>query len=298
MSLQVVAWAIEHQDLPADQRTGRILPSAKLCLIALANHASRDGTDSFPSIDTICWYTGLSERAAQYALRALEDHGTITKTPDPLVRASKIKDPRKRPQSYDIAAFDAPTGHPQGCEVGTPRGAKSAPHSPDQGCKISNDFAPEPVLDPVHRKPEPTKPSVTADAATPRDDPQPPLIPDTSQTRDPTPDPRPPDLAAAWEQFWHVYPRKVAKIAARRAWDKAVEQADPDLLIAGARRYADQQADPMRRPFTKHPATWLRGGCWDDEPEPDRPPNGHVPYQDRGTDDDYVRAARTGSVFW
>ena len=40
---------------------------------------------------------------------------------------------------------------------------------------------------------------------------------------------------------------------------------DPELPIAGAQRYAGERAgeDPK---FTKHPATWLRGGCWEDEP--------------------------------
>lgn len=134
MSIQVLGWALEYQDLPLDNRTGRPSPSAKLVLIALANHADRDGANCFPSVDTICWYTGLSERAVQYTLRELENHGTIRKTPNPLVLEVKVGDPRKRPQSYDIvpsaatgaAPHDVPKRRSRGAKSTGSRGAKSA----------------------------------------------------------------------------------------------------------------------------------------------------------------------------
>jgi hypothetical protein len=69
----------------------------------------------------------------------------------------------------------------------------------------------------------------------------------------------------AFEQFWREYPRKVAKEAAKRAWAAAIKRGTtPAALIAGAQRYAieRQGQDPK---FTKHPATWLNGGCWMDE---------------------------------
>ena len=70
--------------------------------------------------------------------------------------------------------------------------------------------------------------------------------------------------ADAFAEFWDVYPKKVAKQAAERAWAKAVKAADPSVIIDGARRYARvrERADPK---YTKHPATWLNGGCWADE---------------------------------
>jgi len=35
--------------------------------------------------------------------------------------------------------------------------------------------------------------------------------------------------------------------------------------IAGAQRYAvERQGQPPK--YTKHPATWLNGGCWEDDP--------------------------------
>lgn len=77
------------------------------------------------------------------------------------------------------------------------------------------------------------------------------------------------DTADAFDQFWKIYPRKVAKQAARRSWDRVVRSVSPAVIIRGAARYAREQAPPDRAQFTKHPATWLNGGCWDDEPAPE-----------------------------
>lgn len=72
---------------------------------------------------------------------------------------------------------------------------------------------------------------------------------------------------------WYMaYPRKEARAAAERAYVKARKRATAETLLAGATRYA---ADPNRvGEFTKLPATWLNGGCWDDEPLPPRRGNG------------------------
>lgn len=71
-------------------------------------------------------------------------------------------------------------------------------------------------------------------------------------------------------QFWKAYPVKKAKGAAFKAW-KRIPASEYHAVIAGATFYA---ADPNREHrFTKHPATWLNGRCWEDEtPEPNRVP--------------------------
>lgn len=71
-----------------------------------------------------------------------------------------------------------------------------------------------------------------------------------------------------FDAFWSIYPRKVAKQAALKAWEKALQVADAQTITEGARRYAD---DPNRHPsYTAHPATWLNAHRWDDEPLPPR----------------------------
>jgi Helix-turn-helix domain len=75
-----------------------------------------------------------------------------------------------------------------------------------------------------------------------------------------------PELGDSFREFWGVYPRRVAKEAARKAHAAAIKRgADPETLIATAQRYAGERAGQDPR-YTKHPATWLNGGCWEDEP--------------------------------
>jgi hypothetical protein len=72
-----------------------------------------------------------------------------------------------------------------------------------------------------------------------------------------------------FEEFWKVYPRKVAKGAARKAWDK-INLKEADAIIAGATRFAN---DPNRdETYTPHPATWLNSERWTDEPLPPKKP--------------------------
>jgi hypothetical protein len=77
----------------------------------------------------------------------------------------------------------------------------------------------------------------------------------------------------SFDDFWHIFPRRVAKLAAKRAWDKALKHFPEVEILDGAKRYAVERGheDPK---FTKHPSTWLNGGCWMDDPganaQPDR----------------------------
>lgn len=72
----------------------------------------------------------------------------------------------------------------------------------------------------------------------------------------------------AFDVFWEVYPRHVAKKAAERAWAVACKNTDPQTIIEGAKRYRDDSGrDPQ---YTAHPATWLNNERWLDDPMPIR----------------------------
>lgn len=87
------------------------------------------------------------------------------------------------------------------------------------------------------------------------------------------------DPLSRFDEFWSVYPRKTAKGQARKAWPAAVRKATAETIIKGAMRYRD---DPNRSDrFTKHPATWLNGECWEDPPEVARSENGNGPVPDQ-----------------
>lgn len=64
-----------------------------------------------------------------------------------------------------------------------------------------------------------------------------------------------------FNEFWNVYPKKVDKRVALRAFQKALKRADYDTIMAGAKAYRD---DANRKPeFTKNPATWLNADAWE-----------------------------------
>jgi hypothetical protein len=71
VSWQAVKAVLDHSDA-----TG----PARMALIILAESANADGTNAYPSIDTIAHRMRRSERAAQYALRRLEADGEIAAT--------------------------------------------------------------------------------------------------------------------------------------------------------------------------------------------------------------------------
>jgi hypothetical protein len=75
-------------------------------------------------------------------------------------------------------------------------------------------------------------------------------------------------------EFWRLYPRKIGKGAAERAWPRAVQEANGDwqLIVAGVQDALDFQRIDMREGgrFCPHASKWLNGKRWLDglEPEP------------------------------
>lgn len=95
-------------------------------------------------------------------------------------------------------------------------------------------------------------------------------------------------MTEEFQAFWDKYPRRVAKAAAIKAFDKAVlEGADPEAIINGARLYAahvSQNDTPLR--YVKIPTTFLNQGCWEDEYEL------NIPKQSVLSDREALRLAR------
>lgn len=106
--------------------------------------------------------------------------------------------------------------------------------------------------------------------------------PKPQQTSSPEPEPEPePDTTSLevvltrenpnekfFELFWEVWPKRVGKADARRAWAKAVKKADPESIVSAATAYAASPYKPELQ-FIPMPATWLNGERWlDDQPQP------------------------------
>ena len=71
------------------------------------------------------------------------------------------------------------------------------------------------------------------------------------------------EYAAAFEDFWLLYPRRVAKKDAKAAWAK-MREADrrASLVACVAWRRVWSMSEPEYLPY---PATWLNGERWEDE---------------------------------
>lgn len=91
--------------------------------------------------------------------------------------------------------------------------------------------------------------------------PSPPMINKSSTPLSP-----PPKISPAeplFDEFWQVYPRKVGKGAARKAFRHAATRAENcRAIIDGAKRFAATKPDPQ---FTPHPTSWLNADRWLDE---------------------------------
>lgn len=68
------------------------------------------------------------------------------------------------------------------------------------------------------------------------------------------------DRAPSFEEFWLLYPRKVGRGDAQKAWLKAIKKTEPRLIMSGAWRLANTPGLDIQ--FTPHPSTWLNGERW------------------------------------
>lgn len=110
---------------------------------------------------------------------------------------------------------------------------------------------------------------------TPQDNYPPPSIPPPipNPTHQDTSPPHAPD--AGFSRFWSAYPRKVAKRAALRIWNR-LKLTDPTvcgIIQDIERRVRSGEWDESRIEFVPHPSTYLNQRRWEDET-----PTKHDPY--------------------
>ncbi|UVK62583.1 helix-turn-helix DNA binding domain protein [Arthrobacter phage TaylorSipht] len=206
-------------------------PISHLVLIGLADHADDYGRNARPSVGLLADYARCSMRSVQRKLRTLEDCGLIW--PGDQRSVEHLRSDR-RPVVYDLALYGVTVSHAakNGVTENAGRGAKLDQTGCQAGPNGATRLADRTVLEPSLNRP--VEPSLLN--------------------------------SADFEAFWAVYPRRVARAAALKAWAKAVKETPAEEIVAGARRYAE---DPNREAqFTAYPATWLNGGRWSDEAMP------------------------------
>jgi hypothetical protein len=76
------------------------------------------------------------------------------------------------------------------------------------------------------------------------------------------------DFSPGFIDFWTIYPRKVAKQTAVKAWGKTGandSQALTDTIIADVKRRVDSEWKGKDVQYIPHPATYLNQRRWEDE---------------------------------
>jgi DNA-binding transcriptional ArsR family regulator len=186
-----------------------------------------------PSLAALAADTGLDKSTIKRHLNVLEAGGWVTRIRDPRAQSSHI------PTGYALHASARRTESLGAESAKPPRGTER------QGLGAEN-----------HEARRTVRPNQTGQPK-----------PDQKQPAPANADPYAslPGFAA----FWAAYPRRTAKRAAASAYRRALNRCgDAELLVKAAAAYRD---DPGRAPeFTRHPATWLNGDCWEDDPLPRR----------------------------
>jgi biotin operon repressor len=224
----------------------------------LADYFNRETGEAWPSQPTLCNRLGITRSSLKRAIEALEARGhlAVERGRDGN-RYRAVNDPAER--------ADEDLGVPEGGSDTDPGGTQKW-----TGWDPNLNRDGDPNLNPGGG--QKWTPTLTI---------YPPEIDPLEETYIPAPDlggqeeaadrPNLPVLARpepdAFEAFWSRYPRHVAKDAARKAFAAVLKKqaATAAELIEGAERYAAERSG-QDATFTKHPATWLRGGCWADEP--------------------------------
>jgi hypothetical protein len=70
-------------------------------------------------------------------------------------------------------------------------------------------------------------------------------------------------MAQEFDEWYAQYPRKIAPLVARKAYEKARKLATAEAILAGAMLYAQHCSREQR--FQAHPTSWLNQGRWMDE---------------------------------
>lgn len=255
MSVEALAIVLHH--LPLGGTT-------KLVALGIANHDGDGG--AWPSISTLARYANVEPRTVQRAIRDLEAAGYVeviargggTRFTPEWERTNyyrlRIACPpecdrtpqhRSQPVENPVRSASPPDTH-----VTTPLTATSgAPLTPTSGAPLTP-TSPEPSFEPA------LEPALQPSGAAAPGSPALPAV--VLPVQD------------AFDRWWSLYPRREGKQDARKAYAAALKAKVPEeTLLDGARRLAAEGRDPR---YIPHPATWIRGRRWEDEPLPPPPP--------------------------
>ncbi len=96
--------------------------------------------------------------------------------------------------------------------------------------------------------------------------------PDMSKPRKPQKQARQKDTPDGFDDWWELYPRKVRRLRAEKAYAAARKRASEQELASGLKNSLSRwKSEKTETEFIPHPATWLNGGGWMDQTSPPPP---------------------------
>lgn len=242
MSVEALAAVLHHS---------RASATDKVVLLGIANHEGDGG--AWPSLATLARYANVNQRSVQYSIRRLQAIGELWIGEHQ--GGAQHADPRYRTNLYRIlvrcpADCDGTTQHRVG-DRGDPATQPTAP--------LTN-----PGVQPdAPRGAAGRAPGVQPTASEPS------LEPSVEPSSSPNGD------GVGFEDFWKLYPRKIAPAEARKSWDRqtkgtrTIKATPPEVIIAGLRaRVAWWARSRLSMDKIPHPTTWLNQQRWADELEP------------------------------
>jgi hypothetical protein len=207
-----------------------------LVMLAIADAANKEGAASMQSVPTIAKMTHTSPRHVARCIAALLDMGELEKT--------------GTSARYSTTVYRLPK-----------MGADPVYPTPDTMSGGQDDTPDIQVTPPLTSDPSTPDTQVTQpQEATPKNNP-------TSSSADAEGASKPDQQ---WDMWWDLYPRKVGKLQARKAFDKARKDGAKMTDLGGGLERAVEYWTAAETPADKipYPATWLARGGWEDEHPP------------------------------
>lgn len=216
--------------------------SELLLLLVLADYANDDET-CWPSIDTLVKKSRMCKRNVQQTLRGLEDKKLISRVRDGGGRESTV-------YRIELAEFTGAYFAPVIQSAPVQYRSPVIPSAP-QGCTIDH----------LRGDPQCTRSYIDPSIDPPRER----SIQKESKSK-------PSPQLDGFDDFWTAYPRREAKAAAQRSWEKGkCSRFLSEILLSIQHQGAAGGTLARERQFIPLPSTWLNQRRWEDEVQPATP---------------------------
>ena len=218
MSFQAMAWAVKQ----------KMQTNQKFLLIMLANYASNDEGDCYPSVDTLAKDTGLSRTSVQKCLKILAEKGFL-EIKTRWENGRQLSNLYRLKQVWGEGLPETPR-----CQ---PDGRRGLTDTPPGASHVGPNLLEEPINQPITPK-SPSKPPFDEKAA-----------------------------EEEFEKFWELYPKRPSnpKQPAKKSFIKALKDGTPkEDIFEGLAAYAETRRGKNSE-YTAMAATWLNQRRWEDD---------------------------------